>query len=86
MAFLGSILQKISGGHAPEPPPRMSHAFGARSHDHSHDAGFATGTGLMFSGRGGGGGGGGLWGGGGGGGGGAVESLPNFTENCNDIT
>jgi hypothetical protein len=23
-------------------PPRMSHSFGARLHDYSHDAGFAT--------------------------------------------
>ena len=42
MAFLGSIFQKISGGACPRDPPRMSHAFGARLHDHSHDAGFAT--------------------------------------------
>ena len=26
----------------PPDPPRMSHAFGASLHDHSHDAGFAT--------------------------------------------
>jgi hypothetical protein len=26
----------------PPDPPRMSHAFGARLHDHSHDAGFDT--------------------------------------------
>jgi hypothetical protein len=42
MAFLGSIFQKISQGDMPPNPPRMSHAFGARLHDHSHDAGFAT--------------------------------------------
>ena len=36
-----AIFQKFSGGHAPDPPSR-SHAFGARLHDHSHDAGFAT--------------------------------------------
>ena len=42
MAFLGSIFQKFSGGACPREPPRMSHAFGARLHDHSHDAGFAT--------------------------------------------
>ena len=26
----------------PPDPPKMSHAFGARLHDHSHSAGFAT--------------------------------------------
>ena len=44
MAFLGSIFQKFCGGGMPPDPPRMSHAFGARLHDHSHDAGFATGA------------------------------------------
>jgi hypothetical protein len=31
----------------PPDPPRMSHSFGARLHDHSHDAGFATGSDHM---------------------------------------
>ena len=38
----GSIsFKKFSGGMPPDLPSR-SHAFGARLHDHSHDAGFAT--------------------------------------------
>ena len=42
MAFLGEYISKIfRGGMHPDPPSRP-HAFGARLHDHSHDAGFAT--------------------------------------------
>jgi hypothetical protein len=44
MVFLGSIFQKFSGD-----PHRMSHAFGARLHDHSHDASFATGPAIMHA-------------------------------------
>ena len=38
----GSIyFNNFPGGMHPDPPSR-SHAFGARLHDHSNDAGFAT--------------------------------------------
>ena len=38
----GVYISKIFRGGMPPDPPRMSHAFGASFHDHSHDAGFAT--------------------------------------------
>ena len=41
----GVYISKSFRGGMPPDPPRMSHAFGARLHDHSHDAGFATGGG-----------------------------------------
>ena len=43
----GSIYFKnFPGGAMPPDPPSRSHAFGARFHDHLHDAGFATATPL----------------------------------------
>jgi hypothetical protein len=42
MAFLGVYISKIFRGGMPPDPPSRSQAFGARLHDHSHDAGFAT--------------------------------------------
>ena len=38
----GVYISKIFRGGMPPDTPRMSHAFGASLHDHSHDAGFAT--------------------------------------------
>ena len=38
----GSIYFKNFPGGMPPDPPSRSHAFGARLHDHSHDADFAT--------------------------------------------
>ena len=38
----GSLCFWESIFRGPRPPPRMSHAFGALLHDHSHDASFAT--------------------------------------------
>ena len=42
MAFLGVYISKNFRGGMPPDPPSRSNAFGARLHDHSHDAGFAT--------------------------------------------
>ena len=42
MAFLAVYISKIFRGGMPPDHPSRSHAFGARLHDHSHDAGFAT--------------------------------------------
>jgi hypothetical protein len=47
MTFLGVYISKIFRGGMPLDPPRMSPAFGARLHDHSHDAGFATAPELL---------------------------------------
>ena len=38
----GSIYFKNFPEGMPPDPPSRSHAFGARLHDHSHDASFAT--------------------------------------------
>jgi hypothetical protein len=43
MAFPRVYISKIFwGGACPWTSPRMSHAFGARLHDHSNNAGFST--------------------------------------------
>ena len=48
MAFLGVYISFLGVYVSGSPyfgvpgPPRMSHAFGALLHDHSHDASFAT--------------------------------------------
>jgi hypothetical protein len=42
ITFLGVYISKNFRRGIPPDPPRMSHAFGARLHDHSQDAGFAT--------------------------------------------
>ena len=41
----GVYISKLFRGGMPPDPPRMSHAFAARLHEHSHDAGFAL-TGI----------------------------------------